>query len=79
MLDWTTSLYRHPWHAQNHCTNITFPEFLSREWSLGTYADEPASMPPCDKYPAAMKPYYEVSNEGRHPVNVLELRSWKVQ
>ena len=36
-LDWTASMFRHPWHATNHC-NTTFPEFLEREWSPGRLA-----------------------------------------
>lgn len=77
VLDWTTSLFNKPWHAQNHC-NISFSEFLVREWSLGDFAQEPHLMPPCPKYVVGMRPYYEVSTQGEHPRDVLELRSWKV-
>ena len=30
-------MFRHPWHATNHC-NVTFPEFMHREWSPGRLA-----------------------------------------
>ena len=42
--DWTASMFRHPWHATNHC-NTTFPEFLEREWSPGRLAGELLSIP----------------------------------
>ena len=31
-MDWVASMHRHPWHAKNHC-NVTFPHFVTREWS----------------------------------------------
>ena len=35
--DWTASMFRNPWHATNHC-NVTFPEFMDKEWSPGRLA-----------------------------------------
>ena len=46
-MDWTQSFYRHPWHVTNHC-NVTFSEFLVREWGPGALAD--VQRPFCPKY-----------------------------
>ena len=36
-MDWLASMHRHPWHAKNHC-NVSFPDFVLREWSPGPLA-----------------------------------------
>ena len=36
-------MFRHPWHATNHC-NTTFPEFMEREWSPGRLAGKLCSV-----------------------------------
>jgi hypothetical protein len=45
--DWTASMYRHPWHAANHC-NVTFSEFMEKEWSPGRLAGEHPCRSRCD-------------------------------
>ena len=83
-LDWAASMSRKPWHAGNHC-NITFDEFVRREWSPGRWGARGlfgARRPPfCPKYEGAggRLPMLYESAGGAPPADVLELRTWKAR
>jgi len=75
---------RQPWHAANHC-NITFPEFVTREWAPGRWGAPgllgPPRPPYCPKYEGARRRlgmFYERAG-GRAPADVLKLRAWKAR
>ncbi|KAK9843701.1 hypothetical protein WJX81_002991 [Elliptochloris bilobata] len=83
-LDWAASMSRKPWHAGNHC-NITFEEFVRREWSPGRWGVRglfaPRRPPFCPKYEGAHArlPMLYESARGVPPADVLELRTWKAR
>ncbi|KAK9809430.1 hypothetical protein WJX73_006468 [Symbiochloris irregularis] len=83
-IDWAVSLYNQPWFAALHC-NVTFHEFLTKEWSYGNTSRQDRPPPFCHKYEAwtpessySSNMYYE-DRQGRFAKNVLELRAWKLQ